>query len=137
MDKVELDAITERIIGAAHKVSNTLGAGFVEKVYENAHAHEMRKDGLIVVQQHPIKVVYDGIVVGDFFVDMLVESLVLVELKSVSALNDDHMMQTLNYLRASTLPACLLINFGTPKAQIRRLHPSPTWKNQSWKYAKQ
>jgi hypothetical protein len=52
MDKVELDAITERIIGAAHKVSNTLGAGFVEKVYENAHAHEMRKDGLLVVQQH-------------------------------------------------------------------------------------
>src|SRR3990172_4004900 len=133
---MELDAITERIIGAAHKVSNTLGAGFVEKVYENAHAYEMRKDGLVVVQQHPIKVIYDGIVVGDFFVDMLVESLVLVELKSVSALNDDHMMQTLNYLRASDLPACLLINFGTPKAQIRRLHPSPTWKTQTWKYAK-
>jgi len=137
MDKMELDAITETIIGAAHKVSNTLGVGFVEKVYENAHAHEMRKDGLIVVQQHPIKVVYDGIVVGDFYVDMLVENLVLLELKAVSALNDDHMMQTLNYLRASCLPACLLINFGTPKAQIRRLHPSPTWKNQPWKYAKQ
>ena len=89
MDKTELDDITERIIGAAHKVSNTLGIGFVEKVYENAHAHEMR------------------------------------------------MMQALNYLRASGLPACLLINFGTPKAQIRRLHPSPTWKAQSWKYAKQ
>jgi GxxExxY protein len=136
MDKVELDAITERIIGAAHRVSNTLGAGFVEKVYENAYAYEMRKDSLVVVQQHPIKVVYDGIVVGDFYIDMLVENLVLVELKAVSALNDDHMMQTLNYLRASNLPACLLINFGTPKAQIRRLHPSPTWKNQSWKYAK-
>jgi GxxExxY protein len=136
MDKLELDAITERIIGAAHKVSNTLGVGFVEKVYENAHAHELRKDGLTVVQQHPIKVVYDGIVVGDFFVDMLVENSVLVELKSVSALNDDHMMQTLNYLRATDLSACLLINFGTPKAQIRRLHPSPTWKTQTWKYAK-
>ena len=136
MDKVELDAITERIIGAAHKVSNTLGAGFVEKVYENAHAYEMRKDGLFVVQQHPIKVVYDGIVVGDFYVNMLVENLVLVELKSVSALNDDHMMQTLDYLRAANLPACLLINFGTPKAQIRRLHPSPTWKTHTWKYAK-
>jgi GxxExxY protein len=67
MDKVKLDAITEKIIGTAHKVSNTLGIGFVEKVYENAHAHEMRKDGLTVVQQHPIKVVYDDIVVGDFF----------------------------------------------------------------------
>jgi GxxExxY protein len=136
MDKSELDAITERIIGAAHKVSNTLGIGFVEKVYENAHAYEMRKDGLSVVQQHPIKVVYDGVVVGDFFADLLVEDLVLVELKSVSGLNDDHMMQALNYLRASALPACLLINFGTPRAQIRRLHPSPTWKTHSWKYAK-
>ena len=137
MDKEALDAITERIIGTAHKVSNTLGAGFVEKVYENAHAHEMRKDGLLVVQQHPIKVVYDGIVVGEFCVDLLVENLVLVELKSVSALNDDHMKQTLNYLRASNLPTCLLINFGTPKAQIRGLHPSPTWKTQLSKYAKQ
>jgi GxxExxY protein len=137
MEKADLDEITERIIGAAHRVSNTLGTGFVEKVYENAHAHEMRKGGLMVVQQHPIKVVYDGIVVGDFYVDILVENLVLVELKSVSSLNDDHMRQALNYLRASTLPACLLINFGTPKAQIRRLHPSPTWKTSSWKYAKQ
>ena len=136
MDKAELDAITERIIGAAHRVSNTLGIGFVEKVYENAHSHEMRKDGLNVVQQHPIKVIYDGIIVGEFFVDLLVEELVLVELKAVSALNDDHMMQALNYLRASNLPACLLINFGTPKAQIRRLHPSPSWKAHSWKYAK-
>ena len=128
MDKADLDAITERIIGAAHRVSNTLGIGFVEKVYENAHAHEMRKDGVSVAQQYPIKVVYDGVVVGDFFVDLLVEDLVLVELKAVSALNDDHMMQSLNYLRAFGLPACLLINFGTPRAQIRRLHPSPKWK---------
>jgi GxxExxY protein len=96
----------------------------------------MRKDGLAVVQQHPIKVVYDGIVVGNFFVDMLVENLVFVELKAVSTLGDEHMIQALNYLRASNLPACLLINFGTPKAQIRRLHPSPTWITSSWKYAK-
>lgn len=136
MDKANVDAITEKIIGAAHKVSNTLGIGFVEKVYENAFAHEMKKDGLKVIQQHPIKVIYDGILVGDFFVDLLVEDLVLVELKSVSILNDEHMMQALNYLRASELPACLLINFGTPKAQIRRLHPSPTWKAHSWKYLK-
>ena len=64
MDKTELDAITERIIGAAHKVSNTLGIGFVEKIYENAHAHETRKDGLTIVQQHPIKVVYGGFFCG-------------------------------------------------------------------------
>jgi GxxExxY protein len=137
MDKAKLDAITEKIIGAAHKVSNTLGIGFVEKVYENSHAHEMRKAGLTVLQQHPIKVTYDSVVVGEFFVDLLVNDLVLVELKAVSALNDDHMMQALNYLRASGLPACLLINFGTPRAQIRRLHPSPTWKtSQPNKYVK-
>ena len=136
MNKPELDTITERIIGAAHMVSNTLGIGFIEKVYENALAHEMRKDGLAVVQQHPIKVEYDDIVVGDFFIDILVEDMVLVELKAVSALNDTHMMQALNYLRASELPACLLINFGTPKAQIRRLHPSPTWQTHTWKYVK-
>ena len=128
MDKTALDTITERIIGAAHRVSNTLGIGFVEKVYENAHAHEMRKDGLTVLQQYPIKVTYDDIVVGEFFVDLLVDKLVLVELKSVSTLNDEHMMQALNYLRASGLSACLLINFGTPRAQIRRLHPSSKWK---------
>lgn len=136
MENMEINAITERIIGAAHKVSNTLGAGFVEKVYENAHAHEMRKDGLSVVQQHPFKVVYDGIVVGNFYMDLFVENLVLVELKAVSGINDDPVMQALNYLRASCLPACLLINFGIPKVQIRRLHPSPTWKNQTWKDAK-
>lgn len=88
MDKTELDAITERIIGAAHRVSNILGIGFVEKVYENAHAHEMRKDKLVVVQQHPIKVVYDEVVTGEFFVDLLVDNLVLVELMSVSTLNE-------------------------------------------------
>ena len=125
--KPELDKITEKIIGCAHKVSNTLGSGFVEKVYENALAHETRKDGLKVIQQHPIKVVYDGIIVGEFFADMLVDELVLVELKAVSTLTDEHMAQALNYLRATSLPACLLINFGQSKIQVRRLHPSPSW----------
>ena len=94
--KPELDKVTERIIGCAHNVSNTLGAGFVEKVYENAHAHEMRKNGLKVKLQHPIEVVYDGIIVGEFFADLLVEDIVLVELKAVSALTDEHMAQALN-----------------------------------------
>lgn len=129
MSQNELDSITARIIGCAHRVSNTLGIGFVEKIYENAHVHEMRKDGLGVIQQYPIKVVYDGVLVGEFFADTLVENLVLVELKAVSALHDDHIAQALNYLRATGLPACLLINFGQPRIQVRRLHPSPTWKS--------
>jgi GxxExxY protein len=128
MTEMELDKITEKIIGCAYRVSNNLGIGFVEKVYENAHAHEMRKDGLRVVQQHPIKVVYDGIIVGEFFVDLLVEDRVLVELKAVSELTSEHLAQALNYLRASRLPACLLINFGKPRIQIRHLHPSLNWK---------
>jgi GxxExxY protein len=82
----ELDRLTERIIGCAFTVSNTLGTGFVEKVYENAHTHEMRKDGLSVLQQHPIKVKYDGILVGESFADELVANMVLVELKATSAL---------------------------------------------------
>jgi GxxExxY protein len=130
MIEADLNKLTERIIGCAHKVSNTLGIGFVEKVYENAHAHEIRKDGLAVVQQHPIQVFYDGIVAGEFYVDMLVENIVLVELKAISMLNNEHLAQALNYLRASGLPACLLINFGQPKLQVRRLHPSPSWKSQ-------
>jgi GxxExxY protein len=101
--------------------------GFVEKVYENAHVHEMRKGGLRVQQQYPIKVIYDGISVGEFFADVLVNELVLVELKAVSALNNDHVAQALNYLKASSLPVCLLINFGRSKIQVRRLHPSPNW----------
>ena len=80
MEEINIDKVTEKIIASAFKVSNILGIGFVEKVYENAHACQMRKDGLKVVQQHPIKVEYDGVIVGDFFADMLVEDRVLVEL---------------------------------------------------------
>ncbi|HEX2698540.1 MAG TPA: GxxExxY protein [Anaerolineales bacterium] len=128
MAEQDLDKLTERIIACAFKVSNTLGTGYVEKVYENAHAHEMIKDGLHIVQQHPIKVTYDDIVVGEFFADMLVENLVLVELKAASELTEEHMAQALNYLRATGLPVCLLINFGKSRIQIRRLYPSPSWK---------
>ena len=128
MDEQSFDKLTETIIGCAYQVSNTLGIGFVEKVYENAHVHEMRKAGLQVHQQHPIKVFYDGISIGEFFADILVNELVLVELKAVSGLNNDHIAQGLNYLKASGLPVCLLINFGRSKIQIRRLHPSPKWQ---------
>ncbi len=128
MDEQSLDKLTETIIGCAYQVSNKLGIGFVEKVYENAHVHEMRKAGLQIHQQYPIKVLYDDISVGEFFADILVQNLVLVELKAVSVLNNDHIAQALNYLRASGLPICLLINFGQSKIQVRRLHPSPNWK---------
>ena len=124
----DVNMITEKIIGCAYRVSNSLGIGFVEKVYENSLAHELQKSGLKVTQQTPIKVLYDEIVVGDFFADLLVEEQVLVELKAVSILKDEHVAQSLNYLRATGLEICLLINFGTTKVQLKRLRRSVNWK---------
>jgi GxxExxY protein len=116
------------VIGCIYKVSNTLGGGFVEKVYQNSVYIEIGKCGLRVQQQFPIAVKYDGIVVGDFFADLLVEELVLVELKAVKLLEEVHAAQCLNYLRATGLPVCLLINFYRPKVEIRRLIPNNIWK---------
>jgi len=113
--------ITEKIIGCAYTVSNTLGSGFLEKVYENALVHELHKSGLRVEQQHEIAVRYDGVLVGDFAADILVEQSVIVELKAVKALNDVHMAQCLNYLKATGHRICLLINFGTPRIDVKRI----------------
>jgi GxxExxY protein len=120
-DGRRLDEITERIIGSAYVVSNSLGSGFLEKVYENALAHELRKSGFLVEQQKGIVVHYDGIVVGEYVADLLVEKSVLVELKAVKALDDIHLAQCLNYLKATGLKVCLLINFGTPRVQVKRV----------------
>ena len=113
--------ITEKIIGCAYTVSNALGAGFLEKVYEYALAHELRKAGLKVQQQHPIQVRYDGIVVGDYVADLFIEDCILVELKAVKALDEIHQAQCLNYLKATCLRLCLLINFGKTRVEIKRL----------------
>ena len=120
----ELNQVTERIIGCAFKVANILGVGFLEKVYENALAFELRKAGLAVEQQKPVSVYYEGVVVGEYVVDILVQNTnvsVLVELKAVKQLNDIHLAQCLNYLKAGHMKLCLLINFGTPKVEIKRI----------------
>ena len=116
-----LNQITERVIGCAYAVSNALGCGFLEKVYENALVHELRKGGLRVEQQQAIEVNYDGVVVGDYVADLLVEGSVLIELKAVRALEDLHLAQCLNYLKATGLTVCLLLNFAKPKLEIRRV----------------
>lgn len=113
--------VTEKIIACAYKVSNTLGSGFLEKVYENALVHELRKAGLDVEQQYPIPVLYDGILIGDYCADLLVEKRIILELKTVETLTDIHMAQCLNYLKATGLHICLLINFHHPKVQIKRI----------------
>ena len=116
-----LDQTTERVIGCCYTVISKLGSGFLEKVYENALAHEIRKIGFTVVQQHPVKVMYDGIEVGDYIADLLVNDQVLVELKAIKALDNIHRAQCLNYLKATGYNVCLLVNFGTPKLEVKRI----------------
>jgi GxxExxY protein len=119
--RLELDGITEKIIGCAYTVGNALGNGFLEKVYENALAHELRKTGLAVKQAHDLKVWYDSVIVGVYEADLLVEDCVLVELKAVQGLDDIHYAQCLNYLKATGLQVCLLVNFGKPKVEVKRV----------------
>ncbi|MGA9016270.1 MAG: GxxExxY protein [Acetobacteraceae bacterium] len=116
-----LNALSERIIGCAFTVANGLGSGFLEKVYENALAHELRKAGLAVAQQHGVSVIYDDVIVGEYAADLLVEAAVVVELKAVRALDDVHQAQCMNYLRATGMQLCLLLNFGRPRVEIRRI----------------
>ncbi len=120
-EKLEPNQITENIIGSAYKVGNTLGCGFLEKVYENALTHELRKTGLNVKQQQEIKVFYDNVEVGYYEADLLVENLILIELKAVREINNINKAQCLNYLKATGLEICLLINFGNPRVEIKRI----------------
>ena len=120
-DEERKDRVTEAIIGCAMRVSNTLGAGFLEKVYENALAYEITQTGLKVDQQAPLTVRYRGVVVGEYAADLLVGGRVIVELKAVQALDGIHQAQLMNYLRATGIKTGLLLNFGTPRLQIKRI----------------
>lgn len=117
----KINRVTEKIITCGYRVSNTLGSGFLEKVYENALAVELRQDSLGVEQQYAIRVFYRNQPVGDFVADLLVEECVLVELKSARTLDDVHSAQCLNYLKATGLKVCLLVNFGRPRAEVKRI----------------
>ncbi len=120
-----LNAVTEKIIGCSFKALNTLGSGFLEKVYENALAYELRKEGLTANQQHRVPVYYDGIVVGDFLADLIVHERVIVEIKAVAQHHEIFTAQCLNYLKATGMPICLLLNFGHPLLDIKRYaHPN-------------
>ena len=117
----QLDRVTAKIIGAAQRVSSALGIGFLEKVYENALAIELRKGGVLVKQQPLLKVFYEGEIVGEYAADLIVENEVVVELKAVRALDKVHQAQCMNYLRATKLTVCLLLNFGTSRLQVKRI----------------
>ena len=114
--------ITQRIIGCAMKVHQTLGSGFLESVYQNALAHELRKCGLRVECKKPLEVTYDGVVVGNFETDMLVQECVLIENKAVQALVAAHEVQLVNYLTATGIDIGLLLNFGAHKLEFKRKH---------------
>jgi GxxExxY protein len=117
----ELNEITGAIIGAAQSVSATLGCGFLEKVYENALAMELRIRGREVVQQKAIEVRYRQEVVGEYVADLIVDRRVVVELKATLCLERVHKAQCLNYLRATGMRIALLLNFGRPRLEIQRI----------------
>ena len=116
---VKHEQLTKQIIQAFYTVYNALGYGFLEKVYENALAVELREMGLTVVQQAEIKVYYAGVLVGKYYADLLVADAVIVEIKAVKEFLKAHEAQLLNYLKATPYEVGLLLNFG-PKPGIKR-----------------
>ena len=120
-ERARLNRLSGAVIGAAQKVSSTLGYGFLEKVYENALCLELRKRGIEVNQQFPLQVVYEGVVVGDYIPDLLVEDSLIVEIKATHSIERVHRQQCLNYLRASNLRLGILLNFGHAHLEVGRV----------------
>ena len=118
---MNINELTYQINGAIFEVSRTLGAGFLEKVYENALMIEMLKRGLKAESQVPIKVFYKKEAVGEYLADILVQDKVILELKAVENLSKLHEAQILNYLKATGIQVGLLVNFKHPKAEIKRM----------------
>jgi len=117
---MQYEELTQKIIGAAYRVYNRMGFGFLESVYENCLMIELAKDGLRAEAQKPIIVKYDDQVVGDFKSDILVEDTVIVELKSVRQSTQAHEVQLVSYLVATGKPVGLLLNFGEQKVEVKR-----------------
>jgi len=111
--------LSSNIISSFYKVYNTLGFGFLEKVYENALLFELTKAGLFVERQKPIKVNYEDKLVGEYFADLIVENKIILELKAVETLIEEHELQLINYLKATDIELGLLLNFGK-KPEIKR-----------------
>ena len=121
MNTDEHGCLTEKVLAAVFEVSNTLGAGFLEKVYERALLMELRTRGIRATGQTSLAVSYKGQTVGEYFVDILVEDVLVIELKCVDHLANEHTAQCLNYLRASGRTLCLLVNFQKPKVEWKRI----------------
>lgn len=126
MDRIfridEIRRTDREILEAGFEVSKELGAGFLESVYEKALFVALKQKGLKTIAQVPLHVKFRGVIVGDFYADLLVENKVLIELKAVSRTINEHKAQTINYLKVTGIEVGLLINFGTAKLDYYRLH---------------
>ena len=118
---MDLNSLTEAIIGAAYEVSNTLGAGFLEELYERALRNELTLRGISVESQVVYPVTYKGLLIGEYTPDLVVEGSLIVELKCVDRLAPTHLAQCLSYLHASGLTLALLLNFQHAKVECRRI----------------
>ncbi len=110
---------TEIIIKSYYAVYNALGYGFLEKVYKNALYYELKSHGLGCKVEHPIKVYYDGCIVGEYFADIIVDDTIILELKACESLREEHELQLVNYLKATDIEIGLLLNFGK-KPEVKR-----------------
>src|SRR5690349_8563385 len=115
------DTLTDQVLSAAFEVANTLGAGFLEKVYQRSLHHELTARGIRSKSEAPIPVLYKNQNVGHYYADLLIQNVLIVELKTVDRLAKEHTAQCLNYLRATNLTVCLLINYQNPKLEWKRI----------------
>ena len=120
-DNTLQDSLSETVLSAVFEVSNKLGAGFLEKVYQRALLRELSLRGIRATAEASFAVLYKGYSVGEYFADLLVEDVLVVELKCAERLANEHTAQCLNYLRASGRTVCLLVNFQKPKVEWRRI----------------
>jgi GxxExxY protein len=131
-----MNRLVEKVVGAVCEVANTLGSGFLEKVYERALVIELRLRGLRAEAQAPIRVLYKGETVGEYYADILVQGKLIIELKCVDDFSNEHMAQTLDYLRATDHQMALLVNFQHPKVEWKRIvHNFQSFENYSRSFA--
>ena len=119
-EKILYKDLSYKIIGLAMEVHTKLGYGFLEKVYENAVMILLEREEIHATQQAPIKVHFEGEIVGDYYADILVENKIILELKAIEKITDVHRAQTLNYLKATGLRLAILLNFGKERLQYER-----------------
>lgn len=112
---------TDLIINAFYKVYNRLGYGFLERVYHNSFIVELQKNGFDIKSEYPIKVTYDGVEVGDYFADIIIDNCIIIEVKATKMLQEEHECQLINYLKATEMEVGLLFNFGRMPSFKRKL----------------